>query len=187
MSLSAIRSHLSFVVAVAVWATANIHAQTGQGTIVGLISDNSGARIASVGVHVANMATNVASSLTSNEGGLYRATYLNPGKYDLVFEAPGFKKLLRSDIEVRAAETVTIDVVLEVGSVSESIEVNAAAALLETETSSTGHLVTAEQLTSIPTPQMKIETMLWIVPGVTSQSGAGQCGRRAGPCIRYGQ
>jgi hypothetical protein len=57
--------------------------------------------------------------------------------------------------------------------VSESIEVNAAAALLETETSSTGHLVTAEQLTSIPTPQMKIETMLWIVPGVTSQSGAG--------------
>ena len=74
---------------------------------------------------------------------------------------------------MRAAETVTLDAVLEVGAVSESIEVKASAALLETETSSTGHLVTAEVLTALPTPQMKLETVLWYVPGVTSQSGSG--------------
>ena len=135
-----------------VYVAANLPGQTGQGTIVGLVSDSSGARIVSVGVRVTNRDTNVASAVTSNEGGLYRVSYLNPGRYDLVFESAGFKKLLRSDIEVRAAETVTIDIVLDVGAVTESIEVRAAAALLETETSSTGHLVTIETWVSDVSP-----------------------------------
>ena len=159
--------------AVTVLVTANLEAQTGQGTIVGLVNDKTGARIASVTVRVTNKETNVVANSSTNEGGLFRAPYLNPGKYDVVFESQGFKRLIRSDIEVRTAETVNLDVVLDVGSVAESIEVQGAAPLLETETSSTGHLVTAEQLTSLPTPQMKIETVLWYVPGVTSQSGSG--------------
>jgi len=64
-------------------------------------------------------------------------------------------------------------VTLEVGNVVESVLVSAGAQLLETETATTGHLVSGVELTTLPTPQMKIESMLWYVAGVTSQSGTG--------------
>lgn len=90
-----------------------------------------------------------------------------------MFEAGGFKRLVRSNIQVRSSETLRVDAALEVGNVVESIEVAASATLLETETSSTGHLVTGDQLTKLPSPQLKIESMLWYVPGITSQQGFG--------------
>jgi hypothetical protein len=148
-------------------------AQTGQGTLVGQVSDTSGAIIAGVAVRITNKQTGFVYSAFTNEEGLYRTPYLNPGFYEITFEAQGFKKLLRSDIQVRSTETARLDVVLEVGSVVESVEISARAALLETETSSTGHLVTGVQLAKLPTPQMKIESMLWYVPGVTGQAGSG--------------
>jgi len=148
-------------------------AQTGQGTIVGLVSDSTGAVIPAVTVRIANPQTGFVHTAATNEEGLYRVPYLNPGIYELTFEAPGFKKLVRSNIQVRSTETVRVDVVLEVGAVAEQIEVGAQATLLETETSATGHLVTGVQLTKLPTPQMKIESMLWYVPNVTGQAGSG--------------
>jgi hypothetical protein len=148
-------------------------AQTGQGTLVGQVNDTTGAIITGVAVRITNKQTGFTYSAFTNEEGLYRAPYLNPGFYEISFEAQGFKRLLRSDIQIRSTETARLDVVLEVGSVVESIEISARAALLETETSSTGHLVTGEQLTKLPTPQMKVESMLWYVPGVTGQAGSG--------------
>jgi hypothetical protein len=148
-------------------------AQTGQGTLVGLVADASGAIIPNANVKVTNTQTGFTySSLTNNEG-LYRVPYLNPGTYELVFEAQGFKRLVRSNILVRSTETQRVDVTLELGTVVESIQVGAQATLLETETSSTGHLVTGVALNRLPTPQMKVESMLWYVPNVTSQSGYG--------------
>src|SRR5262245_42346112 len=101
------RGRLLFIAALTLSA-ANMPAQTGQGTIVGLVNDKSGARIAAVTVRVTNKETNIVTNSSTNEGGLFRAPYLNPGKYDVVFESQGFKRLLRSDIEVRTAETVNL-------------------------------------------------------------------------------
>lgn len=149
------------------------YGQTGQGIITGIVTDASGAAIADVTVRVTDTATKFVSSTTTNAEGLYRAPYLNPSMYEVLFEAKGFKKVLRSSIQVRSTETARVDVRMEVGSVTEQVEVSAAVALLEVETSVTGHLVTGEELTKLPTPQMKVESMLWLVPGVTSQAGAG--------------
>ncbi|MFN3326898.1 MAG: carboxypeptidase regulatory-like domain-containing protein, partial [Bryobacteraceae bacterium] len=148
-------------------------AQTGQGILTGLVTDTTGAIIPGVSVRITNKATGFVHSAQSNAEGLYRAPYLTPGFYEVVFEASGFRRTVHSNIQVRSTETVRLDASLEVGSVVEQIEVSAAASLLETETSVTGHLVTGTQLTKLPTPQMKVESMLWYVPGVTSQSGAG--------------
>ncbi len=150
-----------------------LHGQTGQGVIVGSVTDVSGAVIPSAKVRVTDRDTKFNYSPTTNAEGLYRAPYLNPGVYEVVFEAQGFKRLVRSTIQVRATETVRLDVILEVGSVTESIEVGAQASMLETETSSTGHLVSGVQLSKLPSPQMKVESMLWYVPGVTGQGGNG--------------
>jgi hypothetical protein len=154
-------------------AGCSAYAQTGQGTIVGTVSDSTGAIVPGVQVRVTAKDTGFTYAPTTNDQGLYRQPYLNPGTYEITFEAQGFKKLVRTNIEVRSTETVRVDAQLEVGQVVESIEVGASATLLETETSSTGHLVTGAQLNKLPTPQMKVESMLWYVPGVTSQAGFG--------------
>lgn len=148
-------------------------AQTGQGTIVGSVTDSSGAAIAGSTVRITGKDTGFSYSPVTNDEGLYRQPYLNPGTYEVAFEAQGFKKLVRTSITVRSTETVRLDATLEVGQLVESIEVGAQATLLETETSSTGHLVSGHQLNRLPSPQMKVESMLWYVPGVTSQAGAG--------------
>jgi hypothetical protein len=148
-------------------------AQTGQGTITGIVTDSSGAAIPNVNIRISGKDTGFNYTSVTNEEGLYRAPYLNPGFYTIAYEVQGFKKLVRSEIQVRSSETARLDVSLEVGSVAEQVEVSARTAMLETETSMTGHLVTGEELTKLPTPQMKVESMLWLVPGVTSQGGAG--------------
>ena len=148
-------------------------AQTGQGIISGSVTDASGAAVPNAKISLKDRDSNFVYSATSNDEGLYRAPYLNPGRYDITYEAQGFKRLIRSEIQVRSTETARVDVTLEVGSVTEQVEVSARAAMLETETSMSGHLVTGVELTKLPTPQMKIESMLWYVPGVTGQSGSG--------------
>ncbi len=149
------------------------HAQTGQGTIVGTVADSTGAIIPGVQIKISDKDTGFSYTPSTNDQGLYRQPYLNPGNYEISFEAQGFKRLVRTNISVRSTETVRVDATLEVGQVVESVEVAASATLLETETSSTGHLVTAQQLMKLPSPQMKVESMLWYVPGVTSQGGFG--------------
>jgi len=98
---------------------------------------------------------------------------VNPGAYEIGYEAQGFKNLVRSNIRVRSTETARVDVTLELGSVVESVEVKASAALLETETSTTGHLVTGEVRNKLPTPQQKIQSILFYMPGVTGQRSEG--------------
>ena len=148
-------------------------AQTGQGIITGIVTDASGAAIPNVAVRVTDKSTQFVYTATTNTEGLYRAPYLNPGVYEVSFEAQGFKRVLRSSVQVRSTETARVDLRMEVGNVAEQVEVSASVALLELETSVTGHLVTGTELVKLPTPQMKIESMLWLVPGVTSQNGAG--------------
>jgi carboxypeptidase family protein len=148
-------------------------AQFSQGIIVGTVADQSGAVVPGASVRIVNKESGFVYSAVSNDEGLYRAPYVNPGGYEVTFEAQGFKKLVRSNILVRSTETLRLDVSLEVGSVTEAIEVGANATLLETETSATGHLVTGEQLIKLPTPQMKVESMLWFVPNVVGQAGNG--------------
>lgn len=149
------------------------YTQTGQGTLTGSVNDSTGAMLPGAAVVVKNQNTGFVYNATTTPEGIYRVPYLNVGVYEVAFEAPGFKKLLRNDIPIRSTETLRLDVTMEVGNVVESVKVSAGATLLETETSTTGHLVSGTELTTLPTPQMKVESMLWYVAGVTSQSGTG--------------
>lgn len=152
---------------------AAVYAQTGQGTLTGSVTDTSGAVVAGATVVVKNQNTGFIYNAVTTAEGIYRVPYLNAGTYEVTYEAPGFKKLTRRDIPIRSAETLGLDVTLDVGNVIESVQVTAGAQLLETETATTGHLVSGVELVTLPTPQMKIESMVWYVAGVTSQSGTG--------------
>jgi hypothetical protein len=156
-----------------VFSGAVVYAQTGQGTLTGSITDSSGAVIPTVAVVVKNENTGFTYNAVTNEEGIYRVPYLNAGMYEVTYEATGFRRMVRNGVQIRSTETLGLNITLEIGNVVESVEVSAGAQLLETETSTTGHLVSGVELTTLPTPQMKIESMIWYVAGVTSQSGNG--------------
>src|SRR3954447_10657178 len=122
-------------------------------TLVGTVTDSSGATIADAAVTVLNVDTNVASRSKTNSEGAYYVPFLNVGNYALTVESPGFKKFSQTGIIFNAGETPRIDVKLEVGAVSEEIKVSAQAALLQTDSAVVGGIATAKDIHDEPIPQ----------------------------------
>src|SRR5688500_232306 len=126
MSLS-----LARLVALAASTSLGALAQTaGTGTLVGTVTDNSGAVVAAARVAVVNTDTSFNSQFLTNDEGSYYVPYLAPGTYRITIEAPGFKKYLRDNLLIRSGEIPRIDAQLEVGTVAETVEVTTAAPLL---------------------------------------------------------
>jgi acyl-coenzyme A thioesterase PaaI-like protein len=125
-------------------------AQTTTGSIVGTISDPSGAVIGGATVTVANMGTGIAVKTTTDNGGNYVVTPLQVGLYSVTVEAAGFKKSVRSDITVNVQDRVRVDAALEVGAVTDTVEVQAAAPLLQTDTSYLGQVVESQRIVDLP-------------------------------------
>lgn len=155
--------------------TSMAKAQVGSSTITGRVTDSTGAVIPRVNISIVQSETNFQFTALTNEDGLYRVPSLSPGTYSINFEAAGFKKLVRDGIELRAGDVQAVDVQLQVGAVTESVQVSGAAALLETETSATGALVEGNTLHNLPLYQRYINTTLNLVPGL-SMGGYGYGG-----------
>src|SRR5688500_15086939 len=99
--------------------------QETRGTLLGRVIDQSGGVIAGARVEASNTGTGVRFTTTSNETGDFLLPFLIPGPYSLVVEAPGFKKFVRGNVDVRVNERITIDVPLEVGQTADTIQVTA--------------------------------------------------------------
>ncbi|MGH9674257.1 MAG: carboxypeptidase-like regulatory domain-containing protein, partial [Bryobacteraceae bacterium] len=118
---------------IAMFACAGLWAQTERGNITGSVTDSSGARIPGAMVTITNVATNQSSSVTSTEAGDYNLPGLSPGTYRVEFSASGFKKSVREGIVVTASGTIRADARMEVGQVSETVEVTSDIAQVQTE------------------------------------------------------
>src|SRR5262249_30327223 len=125
-------------------------AQEFRGSITGRVVDNSGAAVANAAVTITNTATNVPSSTTTNGNGNYTALYLVPGSYSVTVEATGFKKAIRQKIEIRVGDKLQLDLQLEVGNVSETVNVTSEAPLLETNSASAGQVVDQRRIQELP-------------------------------------
>jgi len=112
--------------------------------------------------------------------GTYNVPYLAPGNYRLTVEAAGFKRYVREGIQLRTGETPRLDIALEVGAVTESVQVDGAAALLETETSASGLVLSGDQLLKIPVPQKRAIRALFYYPGASAINGFHFLGQRPG-------
>jgi hypothetical protein len=135
-------------------------------TITGSVSDSSGAVVAGAQVVAVNTATNFEATAPVNTEGIYRIPFLRPGNYRIRVTAPGFKSFIRENIELRVGATLPINATLEVGSVSDSIQVTAAVPLLETETSTTGTVITGDFFSRMPLYQRHSRAVLYLTPGV---------------------
>jgi len=143
-------------------------AQIGTSTITGRVTDTSGAVVPGVSVTVVQVSTNFKSVAVTNAEGIYRVLSLQPGIYKLTFEAAGFKRGILDNAELQTGNTMAIDMVLQVGTVSETVEVLGTTQLLETETSATGSVVTGSVLYDMPLFQRFINNTFHLVPGVTT-------------------
>ena len=143
-------------------------AQIGTSTITGRITDSTGAIVPGAAVTIVQPATNFTFNTTTNDDGLYRVLSLNPGMYRITTESQGFKKSVRDAVELRTGDTLAVDFQLQVGNVTESVEVSGAASLLETETSATGTVVSGTVLYDMPLYQRYINSTMNLVPGMTS-------------------
>jgi hypothetical protein len=155
--------------AFALTATATLAlAQIGTSTITGRVTDSTGAVVPNVAVKVIQKSTNFVSPALTNTDGIYRVLSLQPGDYRVTFEVSGFKKVVRDDVSLRTGDTLAVDAALQVGQVSDSVEVTGSAAALETETSATGAVVTGQVLYDLPLYQRFVNSTLNLVPGMTT-------------------
>jgi hypothetical protein len=151
---------------------------TGAATIVGTVSDTSGAVIPGAKVNVVNQETNFNFAALTNEEGSYYCPYLRPGVYKVIVEATGFKKYIREGIELRTNEQPRIDVKLEVGNVTESVEVQGAAPLLETETAVAGGVLQGNVIVQMPVLQKLTYRILIYLPDTQVVNGLHLNGQR---------
>ena len=161
------------------FTTAWAYAQTtGAATIVGTVTDNTGAVIAGAKITVVSPSMGFNFEGVTNSEGYYLVPYLRPGAYNLTVESQGFKKYVRSGIELRTNEQPRIDVVLDVGSVADSVEVQASAPLLETETTISGGIMEGKTIVKIPIMQKLTFRILPYLPNTQVINGLHLNGQR---------
>ena len=125
-------------------------AQLNTGTITGTVTDTSGASVPRVQVVVQNTATNVKYETQTTDAGDYTVPNLPPGPYQITFQAPAFKKLIRSGFSVQVSQVVRVDVALEVGAVTESIQVSAPLPRVQTDSPQVGTSLSQTDLRDLP-------------------------------------
>jgi hypothetical protein len=145
-------------------------AQNGNGIISGRITDSTGAVVPNAQIMITQTDTNVDSATATNSDGLYRAPGLRDGPYKIAVSAPGFKKLVREGLSLRIGENLGVDLTLEVGAVSESIDVINSIPLLDTQTSSTGQVVEGDYFYELPNYQHWEKGVLYYTPQVETSN-----------------
>ncbi|HTS62158.1 MAG TPA: TonB-dependent receptor [Candidatus Acidoferrales bacterium] len=151
------------------------------GEVTGRVADASGASVPAAVLTLTNTSTNAVRATTSTESGVYTFASVPPGHYNLKAEHPGFKTAGFNGIEVQVQQTVRLDFSLQVGQVSESIEVSAAADLLQAENGTVGTVVDNKGIAELPLNGRQYLNLVALSPNVnTLAPSAGQAGSRQG-------
>jgi hypothetical protein len=146
-------------------------AQVLYGSVVGTVTDPSGAIIPGAAVTLTGKLTGVERSATSDEGGRYSFVNVLPGNYDLKVTSKGFRTFTVSGFDVSPNTVQRVDCKLEVGQISEQVTVDATAAALQTEKSDTHSEINSKAIESMPIGGYRnYETLINLVPGATPAS-----------------
>ncbi len=170
----AIGYRLSVFAAVLLWMGSgnDVQAQSFQGGVRGAVRDAQGV-IPGASVTLTNEATKVARDTTTNDVGAYTFPNVVPGTYTLTVSVTGYKTFERAGLTVATQQFVTMDTVLEVGAIEESITVTGASPLIDTSTASQGTVLDRAQLESLPTPGRNASLMAVTMPTVVSSGNTG--------------
>ena len=165
-----------FLLALLAFCASRTAAQGLFGAISGVVTDPSGAVVPKASVKITNVNTNLTTTLTTNEAGVYNATSLNPGVYNVRADAQGFKTAVVNGMTLEVSANPKVDLVLQVGATSQVVEVAAAAPLLQAQQSNLGQTVNQQQIDELPTQSgsgRSVFNLLFLTAGVSEQKGGG--------------
>jgi len=141
-------------------------AQQETATISGTITDATGASVPNAVVIVTNVQTGISVRTEATEAGTYVVPSLRPGDYSIAVESKGFQKTVRTGVTLQVAQVARIDVTLQTGALTESVEVVAATPLLDTLTSSRGSVIDQKKIVELPLNGRDYNQLALLSPGV---------------------
>jgi hypothetical protein len=141
-------------------------AQESRSTITGHVKDAQGAVIANAKVVVTNTDRNASVNIASNDVGYFEAALLMPGNYSVTAEAPGFKKTIRTGITLEAADRRDVEMLLEVGALTDSISVTAEPPLVDVGRTDSGRVLDERSVRDLPVMANTVLMMVQYTAGV---------------------
>jgi hypothetical protein len=161
------------MLAIMMSAIVPIWGQGAVGTIVGQVSDPTGAVIPGAKITITQTDTNVLHKATTGSAGTFLVPYLNPGHYSVLVEAGGFNSTRIEQIKLEVDQTVRADVVLKLGAATEQISVSAQDVQLDSETASIGQMISEQQVSDLPLNGRNFTSLMILQPGAVQMNGAG--------------
>jgi hypothetical protein len=137
-------------------------------TITGIVKDQSGAIVPGATVTVRNVGTNVSNMMMTDQSGVYVFPLLPPGDYEVTVELTGFRKFVRSGLELHVNDRLRVDATLQPGALEEAITVTAASPVVQTESSDVSTLINSTQVEHMPLNGRNLISLVAMQPGVAS-------------------
>jgi hypothetical protein len=148
-------------------STGALFPQSSSSSIVGDIADQSGAAVPGAQITVTDKATGISRETVAAANGSYRVYPLHPGTYDVKVSSAGFQTQLRGGIQLLVGTVLELKFSLQVGQVTETVEVNAAAPLIQTQEASVGGVIDSKQLERIPVNGRNYTRLMVLMPGTS--------------------
>ena len=143
-------------------------AQTVTAALSGTVTDTTAAVVPGVAVTARNAGTNLTYTTRTNAAGVYDLLFLPIGSYEVTAEAAGFKRVVLGPFQLEVNQRARVDIQLEVGALTESVEVRDIAPILQTDSSQTGDTISATQASSLPLNGRNIASLTLLMPGVVT-------------------
>ena len=156
------------------------------GEITGVVTDSSGGVVAGASVTVSSPATNFTRQTTTNTAGNYDFPALQPGIYNIRTEAQGFQAETRNGMELQVAQVARVDIQLQVGSMTQTVEVAAGAQMLSTESAAVGTVIENKRIVDLPLNGRSILSLVALSPNVSAGFNATSSGTTGGANTRQG-
>ncbi len=147
------------------------HAQTSYGSVVGTITDPSGASVVGAKVTLKNNGTDSTQTTTTGSSGNYTFANLTPGTYSVTASRSGFKAVESNSIDVQIGGATRADIALQVGNDTQTITVNASAAQLQADSPTLGGVIEGSQVVEAPLNGRNVNNLLDFIPGVVPGGG----------------
>lgn len=145
----------------------------GEAAIAGTVFDPAGAIVRGVTVTAQNVGTRLTRTVTSDQNGRYTLGSLQPGEYELTFEAPGFARLLQKGISLLTGQSATVDAKLQVSGAQETITVNADVSVVELNKTEQSSYITSQEIDMMPLNGRRWDNLVMLTPATSADGTYG--------------
>jgi len=157
----------------AITATAAFAQSSGSGTITGTLTDPNGGVVPGAAVLVHNTDTGIDRPLQTNDAGLYNASFLQPGNYEVTVSKAGFATVLRKDLTLQVGQTLALDFKLQVQTTATTLTVTGEAPIVDTEKTDVSQVVSSGFVSNLPIAGRRWENFVLLTPNVTTDGTGG--------------